>query len=70
MRAAALLTAAIAAVFICGCETAARTYTPSGPLGSTTLFEHEVWNNKKTLGHCAGFDHKERGISTRLGERR
>jgi hypothetical protein len=43
-------------------EAEARKYTPSGPLGKTTLFEHEVWNNDKTLGHCAGFDHKERDI--------
>jgi hypothetical protein len=22
-----------------------------------TLFEHEVWNADKTIGHCAGFNH-------------
>jgi hypothetical protein len=45
-------------------EAAARKFTPSGPLGRTTLFEHEVWNEDRTLGHCAGFNHKERHIRT------
>lgn len=45
-------------------EQEARKFTPSGPLGKTTLFEHEVWDNESnpTLGHCAGFNHRERDI--------
>lgn len=45
-------------------EADARKFTPSGPLGRTTLFEHEVWDNQANpkLGHCAGFNHRERDI--------
>jgi hypothetical protein len=44
-------------------EDQARRLKPAGTFGKTTLFEHEVGDNsdlrKATLGHCAGFDHKE-----------
>lgn len=42
-------------------ELEARKFKPAGTFGKTTLFQHEVWDDpaKPTLGHCAGFDHKE-----------
>lgn len=33
-------------------QTADRVLSADG-----TLFEHEVWNKNKTIGHCAGWDH-------------
>jgi hypothetical protein len=40
-------------------EEEARRFTPSGPLGRTTLFEHEVASDRDPVGHCNGYDHRE-----------
>lgn len=39
-------------------EEAKKAYL-AGTFGKTSHFEHEVWNKNKTIGHCAGYMHKE-----------
>ena len=52
-------------------ELEGRRHKVSGPFGKTTLFEHEVSDNPSgkgmdaaTLGHCAGYSHRELHITS------